>query len=487
MCLRLLLALLLSLAANERLARAADEFAVSLPAGVNAVWNLSEAYREITPTRERVCLNGLWRWQPAMPDAKTVPTQAWGFFKVPGSWPGITDYMQKDSQAVHVHPAWKETRLREVTAAWYEREVTVPPAWAGRRIALSAEYLNSFAAVYIDGTKISELHFPAGELDLTGVVRPGGKHILSLLIVALPLKGVMLSYTDSASAREVKGAVARRGLCGDVFLTSTPAKARLTEVQVSTSVRQWKIGLDAALQNLQAESSYTLDARITEGNRTVKEFRSTPFRAGELKAGRLTVAQPWQPEKLWDIHTPQQQYDLHLSLLAANGALLDVLPPVRFGFREFWIEGRDFYLNGTRLFLSAVPLDNAQVSAAAATCDAARESFERLRTLGINFVYTHNYDCEPGAHLSFAEILRAADDTGMLVAVTQPHFSHYDWSAPDADRTNGYVRHAEFYARVAGNHPSVIMSPTRHKASAYNEAMNRCLLEGGAAPPNRHD
>ena len=31
-----------------------------------------------------------------------------------------------------------------------------------------------------------------------------------------------------------------------------------------------------------------------------------------------------------------------------------------------------------------------------------------------------------------AEILRAADDTGMLVSFSQPHFSHYDWQAPDS-------------------------------------------------------
>ena len=106
--------------------------------------------------------------------------------------------------------------------------------------------------------------------------------------------------------------------------------------------------------------------------------------------------------------------------------------PVRFGFREFWIDGRDFYLNGSRIFLSAVPLDNAQVGAALANYTAARESLERLAAIGINFVYTHNYGCEPGSHLSFDEILRAADDVGMLVALSQPHFGHYVWDGPDA-------------------------------------------------------
>ena len=73
-------------------------------------------------------------------------------------------------------------------------------------------------------------------------------------------------------------------------------------------------------------------------------------------------------------------------------------------------------------------------SAAAATYDATRESLRRLKSFGINMVYTHNYGCEPGSHLSYAEILRAADDAGMLVSFTQPHFSHYNWKSPDADR-----------------------------------------------------
>lgn len=211
-----------------------------LPEGVEPVWDLSKAHHEGTPTRERICINGLWRWQPASNAADEVPADGWGYFKVPGCWPGITNYMQKDFQTVYVHPKWKDVNLRDITAAWYQREIAVPADWAAKRgrIAVSAKYLNSYAAVYIDGKKIGELLFPAGEVDLTNVCRPGGKYLLSMLVVALRLKGVLLSYSDTASAREVKGSVARRGLCGDVFLVSAPAEERLTDVGVETSVRQ---------------------------------------------------------------------------------------------------------------------------------------------------------------------------------------------------------------------------------------------------------
>ncbi len=449
-----------------------------LPNGVKAVWDLKRAYAEKTPTRERVCLNGLWRWQPAQEAADAVPAGQWGYFKVPGAWPGITDYMQKDCQTVFPHPDWKEARLDGVTAAWYQREITVPGDWDGRRVAVSAECLNSLALVYIDGRKVGEMRFPGGEVDLTSVCRPGTAHVLSLLVAALPLKAVRLSYTDTTAARQVKGTVARRGLCGDVYLVSTPQPARIGDVRIATSVRQGEITFDTELEGLTPGASYALRAKVRDKERAVREFTSPTFQAGDLQDGRFAFTAKWKPDKLWDLNTPQNLYTVQVTLLEPDGRLLDAAYWVRFGFREFWIQGRDFYLNGSRIFLSAVPLDNAQVGAAWATYAGARESLERLKSFGINFVYTHNYDCEPGAHLSFAEILRAADDAGMLVALSQPHFASYEWRAPDADRSNGYARHAEFYVRTAQNHPSVVAYAMSHNATGYVEDMNPDMIDG---------
>jgi beta-galactosidase len=450
------------------------EMVTFLDGRIDAVWDITKAYREITPTRERICINGIWRWKPASNDADKVPTDEWGYFKVPGCWPGITSYMQEDFQTVRAHPKWKNVNLSEITAAWYQRKITVPVEWAGRRIAVSAEYVNSYAAVYVDGKKAGEILFPAGEVDITNICRPGGTYVLSLHVVPLPLKAVLLSYSDTASARQVKGTVERRGLCGDVFLIGISAGPQLVDVKIDTSVRDWQISFSATLKNLQADTPYLLLARVTQNGREVKEFKSSAFKNEQ----RFLFTEKWKPDKLWDIHTPQNMYDLHLSLLDDKNHVLDEFYPVRFGFREFRIDGRDFYLNGSRIFLSAVPLDNAQIGAAAATYEAARESMKRLNTFGINFMYTHNYDCEPGAHLSFSEILRAADDHGMLIALSMPHFSHYDWDAPDADQNNGYTRLAEFYARVAQNHPSVVMYSMSHNATGYGEDMNPDMIDG---------
>jgi hypothetical protein len=473
-------AVLLAFVPGARPELHADEFAAELPVGVPVVWDLDKAAREATPTSERVCINGLWRWQPgdAAPTQSAAPTAGWGFFKVPGCWPGITDYMQKDSQTLYPHPAWKNTRLASVTTAWYEREVTIPGSWTGRRIALAVEYLNSFAAVSVDGRPVGELRFPGGNLDLSPVCRPGGRYRLSLRVDALPLKGVMVSYVDTATARTVKGTVPRRGLCGDVYLVGTTPGARITDVKVDTSVRQGRIAFDAALAELVPGTRYFLRAVVTQNGEGVAGFNSNPIAVDDLQGGRFTFGAPWKPDRLWDVHRPGNQYVLKVSLLDADSQVLDTAHDVPFGFREFWIDGRDFYLNGTRIFLCAVPFDNAQIGAAMAGYEGARESLLRLKSIGINMVYTHNYGCEPGSHLSFAEVLRAADDVGMLVSFSQPHFSHYDWQADDADANNGYRRHAEFYVRRAQNHPAVVFYSMSHNGTGYSDDMNPEMIDG---------
>jgi len=439
-----------------------------LPEGVRAVWDLAKAYREATPTRERVCINGLWRWQPAGTGTDGVPTAGWGYFKVPGPWPNSPG---RGPQILYAHPNWARERLGEVSTAWYQREIQVPETWRGRRISVSAEYLNSHAVVYVDGQQVGEMKFPAGEVDLTAHCRPGQKHVLSMRVAALPLSALVTTYSQTDQATVTRGRVARRGLCGDVFLVATPQGARVEDVKVEPSVRRWQITFDAALQ-LEPGVDYALRARILDGGREVAVFTSRAFTSRELQNGRFRFTADWHPDKLWDVHTPQNMYTLELSLLGPGGRALDTFWPSRFGFREFWIEGRDFYLNGSRFFCINVPFENANRGPYEATYEATRETLSCLKRMGINTVFTHYYNCQPGAHMALGDVLRAADDVGMLISLSQPHFANYDWDATDAPATNGYAEHAAFYVRVAQNHPSVVFYSTSHNATGYNEDMN---------------
>src|SRR5262249_25631163 len=153
-----------------------------------------------------------------------------------------------------------------------------------------------------------------------------------------------------------------------------------------------------ALEGLTNTESYVLRVEVSEKGRIVRQFACRPFKEGDHlvpedphsdKKCWIAVIEKWMPEKLWDIHIPENQLTAQVTVVDAKGKTLDVGYAVPFGFREFWIEGKDFYLNGSRIFLSAVPLDNAQIGARTATYEAARETMRRLQSFGINFVYTH--------------------------------------------------------------------------------------------------
>jgi hypothetical protein len=396
----------------------------------------------VSTLRERIALNGAWRWKPEN-------AASWNMLAVPDCWP-------------------KDTRTG---TAIYERDISIPDEWRGRRITLSADCVNSYAIVFANGERAGEMRYPAGEIDVTPWCTPGQSLLLRLEVTALPLKAVMLSYSDTASAKAVEGTVARRGITGDIFLNAMPSGPRLGEIAIETSFRRREIAIRATAAPDSA-APYRYIVRIYDGERLAKTF----------SGNSPSLTEPWPSAKLWDLHTPHNQYRLTVTLADAAGAELDTTLPIRFGFREFWIDGRDFYLNGTRIHLSATPLDNAQTSVATAGYEATRETLRHFKAIGVNFVYTHNYGCEPGTHFGFEEVLRAADDEGVLVAFSQPHFGQYDWTAPDADTRNGYAQHAAFYVRAARNHPSVVFYSTSHNGAGYSEDMNPDLLDGVHEP-----
>ena len=461
--------------------------AVQLPEGVKAVWDLNKAYREATATREHICINGLWLWQPAEPDYDTLPTGEWGYFKVPGSWHNTPD-TGNENLTLYAHPDWKENLRQNVVAAVFQRELNIPDKWKGRRIILSMKYVNSNAVVYIDREKAGEVWFPDGEIDITALCKPGNSHVLTIKVKAVPLKDVITAYSDTNMGRQVQATVVRRGLCGDVFISSIPKRTCIDHVAIETSFRRQEITFKTGLLNLEPKRKYKLSFQITFQDDKVAEFSSRQFDAGNLEDNRIVHTEKWIPGELWDTHTPENIHSAQVSLVDAAGKSVDIYIPVRFGYREFWIEGRDFYLNGSRILMSCIPLDNAQAGVALSGYEGAKESLKRLKDTGINFVYTHNYDSEPGSHISFDEILQAADDTGMLIALSQPHFSAYDWDSPDSDRNNGYIHHASFYTRVAGSHPSVVFYSTSHNATGYSGDMNPVQIGGRSrlGPPNRN-
>ncbi|KPK65870.1 MAG: hypothetical protein AMK73_01720 [Planctomycetes bacterium SM23_32] len=270
-----------------------------------------------------------------------------------------------------------------------------------------------------------------------------------------------------------------RGLCGDVYLLSSPRGPRIEDVFVQPSVQEGRLRLLADLA-LPEEGECRLRARVEHRGQTAKEFTSAPFASEDLEEGRIALSEPWPDPPLWDVHD-RQFCTLRLELLDAAGRVADEALPVRFGFRDFVIRGRDFIMNGKRVHLRAVVLGSAD-SADTGSLEGATNTFARMRKHGFNFFIMGNYHFRTGGVNYFADLLRAADEEGMLLSFSMPHVSDFGWNLEPEHRRESYERIAGWIVRQVRHHPSVVLYAMNHNATGYQGDQDPEQLHGREAP-----
>jgi len=153
--------------------------------------------RIATAARERISLNGIWRFRP-----EGAP--AWYYLRVPGSWhpPGQFKVRRRDGSTV---TAIEKVPLKAVEAAWYERTFVLPAGWEQRRVVLGVDSVRAVGEVFLNGRKLGRaIEFQRSEFDVSQVVKPGD-NLLQIRVHVL------------------KPGCTFRGLDEDVWLESRPA------------------------------------------------------------------------------------------------------------------------------------------------------------------------------------------------------------------------------------------------------------------------
>jgi len=451
-----------------------------LPPGVTARWDLANAYREETPTRGRVCINGLWRFHPVSLKETELPAAGtgWGYLKVPGTWaPG-------KSWHTPIGPdIWEDNlELSKIDAAWYQREVTVPGAWRGRRLFVNVDNPKHSAHLLIDGKDAGLIDWPGGRVDVTALLTPGKPHTLSVHTVALAGDAEKIVVMEPDQLEKARQEVNFKGLCGDCWLESEPTGPRLGDVFVKPSVKDWKLGLQCELGGLQASGRYRLSATVREGDRVVKEF------SGALFAGtpRAELAGDWRNPKLWDLDQPNL-YTVSVQLRDEGGRVLDETTPVQFGFREFRIDGKDFTLNGTRIHLRCLDYSNASRDFGLASYPAARETLRRAREIGFNYVLHANYDYDAQDFTCLDDTVRAGDDAGFPMSFSIRHVKRIYRDFEDPQKRAFWNRAVDYEVRRLRNHPSIFMWAMDHNFTGWQDDQNPQQMDGRFAPSPQDD
>jgi beta-galactosidase len=318
-----------------------------LPAGMTLGWDKTSV-AAVNAKRARVSLDGIWRFAPADEGPSRPPELGWAYIKVPGDWQASSK-RHSDFVSLGGGPQWELYDGTRVGRAWYERRVSIPADWQGRAISVRFERVCTDARVYVNGTPCGTVAWPWGAVDITQAVTPGGTADIRVLVAAIADPEKVGSFWQDAfsNVSYTDAKLHTRGLTGRVWLESRSSEAQVTSVFVRTSTQSKNIALDVDLAGVRQAGRVQFTAEmLDEKGATEKTFTAEePVEAKEVQT--VTLSWPWADPRLWDVGQP----NLYTLRLTVKGAGLDDQHNQEFGFREFWIEGRRFFLNGTEVHL----------------------------------------------------------------------------------------------------------------------------------------
>ncbi|MGA9061693.1 MAG: sugar-binding domain-containing protein, partial [Terracidiphilus sp.] len=425
-----------------------------LPAGMSLNWD-KLGIETVNAKRSRALLDGVWRFMPAVAGEAIPPKQGWGFIKVPGSWAGWEEENRSANLVLSTRmrgprvvrgrgPQWEHyDDGSRVARTWYERQVPIPAEWQGRAISLRFDRICTDAIVYVNGQECGKVPWPWGSVDITRAVTPGKTADIRVLVAAIADSEMVGHFWQNAfmavtySAAELK----TRGLTGSVYLESRSSEACVGDVFISTSTRKNAVALDVDLSGVkQADQVHFVADMLNEKGAVEKSF--TADAAVEARDTQtVTVSWPWTDPHLWDVDQPNL-YSLRLNV---TGAGVDDQYNQEFGFREFWIEGRQFYLNGSVIHLRQPCFYDGPLG----------QVGDNFRELGNWNPDTRGDDADAGAELD------GADHKGYLAAVYVLDANKYmrDRSGNLIWKQNQQraMERAAVWIRYYRNHPSAVM------------------------------
>jgi beta-galactosidase len=418
-----------------------------LPSGIMLNWDKTSIVT-VNAKRVQVSLAGIWRFIPAAEGTAEPPKVGWAYIKVPGSWQGSRG-RSGDFVARGAGPPWDLYDGARVARAWYQRQVPIPTEWQSRAISLRFDRVCTDAIVYVNGTECGRIAWPWGSVDITKAVVPGQTADVRVLVAAIADAEQVGTFWQNAfmNVSFTSASLKARGLTGSVFLESRSSEARVTDVFVRTSTRKKAISLDVELTGVkQAGPIQILADMLNEKGEVEKSFVADAAAVAQ-ETQSLVLSWPWAEPRLWDVSPSRTglQPDLYTLRLKVTGAGLDDEYHQKFGFREFWIEGRQFYLNGTVIHLRQPCFYNGP----------RRQVGDTFSEMGAEHVDTRGDAADSGRNLD------DADRQGYLVAQYVLNANKYMLRSGGRNgweqNKQGAFDRAAVWMRHYRNHPSVVM------------------------------
>lgn len=434
-----------------------------------ALWSLDGAEKVTTATRERITLNALWRFQ--LTDAeRPFDVRNWEYLAVPGRYSGQgngmadAEFFRRDANLKKLpgNADYHGKSPYDYVSGYFERSFHADPTWKDKQVILLIDELSNSqkGTVYLNGRKLAGL--------------PHG----AFFEIPVPHGRLKFGEDNFLTIHTVDGGEkwAWRGIKGDVSLLVKPPVCA-DDPAVTTSVKDQRITFEITLKNGSGkEVALHPEARIS-GPRSPGAIAGQTVTLAPGEERRIAFGGDWADPLLWSPDTPNL-YTVQLQVRNDAGQLVDEPEKVRFGFREFELRGRDYYLNGSRIHLFN---HDGWVNNSSAP-EEARRVARTLKKLGYNSVRTL-FPVEAKDNFP-ANIMRVCDEEGLLQfvcldGVTGREFAV--WNDPEV-RKNLERKMAGLIRRYR-NHPSNVMYFLSSNFLGYGWDYHPLKMADGYQPP----
>jgi beta-galactosidase/beta-glucuronidase len=345
--------------------------------------------------------------------------------------------------------------------AWYQRDMTIPPSWGGKRITLLFERSKN-SRVWVDETLCGwENTLSAPQIfDVTGAMTPG-KHTITVLI-----DNAKLPPVGPAHAVDERTQTNWNGIIGRMELHATDP-VWIEDVQVYPNAAEKNARVRVVLGNTTGMPAF---GKITVGCKSENVPASATFKGQSVEVAAPDrkniielVYQPGGDVPLWDEFQPALlRLDLKLEIKAGERSFADK-HSVRFGMRDFTQEGNLLKMNGKRVFLRG-RLDCANYPLTGyppMDKEGWRRILSILKDWGLNHVRFHSW-CPPAAAFYFQAELpnkRSAFKAGDDAEAAKWNIDHLDVNSSEAEVSlfDYGKREGDLIMRQFGNQPSFVM------------------------------
>jgi beta-galactosidase/beta-glucuronidase len=274
---------------------------------------------------------------------------------------------------------------------WYQRLVTVPDDWQGRKIIFHCGGIDYSSEIYVDGV-LGGQHTGGSspiDWDITELVKPGQEQ--SLVIRAVDdLRSGVQAFGKQCPHYKSRGCSYTRTT--GIWQTPWLEAVHPSGLQSCRIVPDFDNDAFAFTPRFfEATRGCRLTVRVSEGGKIVAEETSAVAN-GVTRVLTIPGPKPWSPSS-------PHLYDVELTVSNASGEVIDRVQSYA-GLRKFHIEGDRIYLNNERIYLRLV-LDQGFYPDGIWTApsdDALRQDIELAMAAGFNGARLHQKVFESRFH-----------------------------------------------------------------------------------------